>query len=384
MDQTSNISKTNKENKTNKTSSKTMKKRDSNNNKTKEYYLTKYLNTEELPFTRIFQYINKNYKEYKSFGVKVNQFPFYFQVGPDFIHNNKKININQSIKKNPTMNLNKLLSYALYSKSSDFFQENGTMNIRELKNQIGKDTSRIDILINEKPYQSDHDESKNDKKADFFMVRIIDELNKEVGENIDYNLVNQIGIACCQNIFNLLVDQLTITIMKAIHPETCAFLNGKKHVELTLNKVVSKAFFFFSADIVISYQELLDPEYTCGNLDFKFVMDFNKNTFYFEKFALNYHVDRCNPELEFEEDLELEEQELKQEKKDGKFVFLKKFLKLHKVIGVTSAMLSAPFILGAIGGNKSKIKKKTQKKAIIKKHDYKKTRKNKKNKLNKI
>jgi hypothetical protein len=47
-------------------------------------------------------------------------------------------------------------------------------------------------------------------------------------------------------------------------------------------------------------------------------------------------------------------------------------------------MLSAPFILGAIGGNKSKIKKKTQKKAIIKKHDYKKTRKNKKNKLNKI
>ena len=382
MDQTSNISKTNK---VNKTSSKTMKKRDpnNNNNKTKAYYLTNYVNTEDLPFTPIFQYINKNYKEYESFGEKVNQFTFYFEVGHDFINNNKKININHSIKKNPTMNLTKLLAYALYSKSSDFFQENGTMNIQDLKNQIGKDTSRIDILINEKPYQFDYDESKNDKKADFFMLRIIDDLNKEDGENIDYNLVNQIGIACCQNIFNLLVDQLTITIMKAIHPETCAFLNGKKHIELILNKSVNKASFFFSADIVISYQELLDPEYTCGKLDFKFVMDFNKNTFYFEQFVLNYNVDRCNPEVEFEEELKEQELEELKQAKNGKFGFLKKFLRLHKVVGITSAMLSAPFILGAIGGNKYKIKKKnmkTQKKSIIKKLKIKKTRKNRKKK----
>ena len=112
-------------------------------------------------------------------------------------------------------------------------------------------------------------------------------------------------------------------------------------------------------------------------------MDFNKNTFYFEQFVLNYNVDRCNPEVEFEEELKEQELEELKQAKNGKFGFLKKFLRLHKVVGITSAMLSAPFILGAIGGNKYKIKKKnmkTQKKSIIKKLKIKKTRKNRKKK----
>ena len=365
--------KTNKSNKkkiSNK-SNKTLKKRDSTqiiNNNNKQYYLTNFVNTPLLPYTSMIQYTNNNYQEYLATGEKVNKFDFYFDVKDDFISQKKSEKLDQMISKNPVMTLDKLLAYALYSKSNSFFKEKGTLKIEDLKNQIGKDTSRVEILMNGDIYEfksaEENEFTTNDEKADYFIVTLINYLSK-ISKNINYNVVNQIGISCCQNLFNLIVDQLTITIMKAIHPETCAFLNGKKHIELLFNDRYKKAKLFFSSNIIISYQELLDPEYTCGDLEFILVLDFTKNNFLFEKFVLNYEVEKCNPDF-------LEQQQLQQqqeEDKKNKYSFIKKKLMKHAAISVASAMITTPFVLGAIGGNKNTKKR-------IKKRKIKKTRKN--------
>jgi hypothetical protein len=338
---------------------KTVKKRDSNNNHNKQYYLTNFVNTPMIPFTSIINYINDHYEEYRTLGNKVNQWSFYFDVKDDFISNNKIVNIDQTISKNELMTLDKLLAYVLYSKSKSFFQENGNkIKIEDLKNQIGKDSSRVEILINGDTYQYQNQEenSTNDEKADYFIMTLLEYLGK-LGKNIDYNLINKIGISCCQNIFNLLVDQLTITIMEAIHPETCTFLNGKKHIEIIMNEKIKKIKLFFSSNIIISYQQLLDPEYTCGHIDFIFVMDFMKNTYVFEKFVLNYDAEQCNPAF-----LEQQEMNLQQEEDEkNKYSFLKKHLMKHAAITVASAMITTPFVLGAIGGNKNTKKRKIKK-----------------------
>jgi hypothetical protein len=359
-----------------KNANKTLKKKSSSpiiNNHNKQYYLTNYVNTALLPYTSIIQYINTHYQEYLAAGEKVNKFGFYFDVKDDFISQKTSEKLDQMISKNPSMTLDKLLAYALYSKSNSFFKEKGTLKIEDLKNQIGKDSTRIEILVNGDSYQypsaEENEFTSNDEKADYFIVTLLDYLSK-FGKNINYNLLNQIGIACCQNLFNLMVDQLTVTIMKAIHPETCAFLNGKKHIELLFNDRYQKAKLFFSSNIIISYQELLDPEYTCGQLEFILVLDFTQNTYVFEKFVLNYEIEKCNPV--FLEQQQLQEQQ--KEDKKNKYSFLKKHLMKHAAISVATAIITTPFALGAIGGNKNT--KKRIKKKIKKRIKKRKTKKN--------
>lgn len=335
------------------------------NNHNKQYYLTKFVNTPLLPYTSIIQYINNHYQEYLATGEKVNQFAFYFDVKDNFISQKQKEKLDQMISKNPLMTLDKLLAYALYSKSSSFFKEKGTLKLEDLKNQIGKDTTRIEILINGDTYEyksteENNDFSNNEEKADYFMVTLLDYLSK-FGKNIHYNLLNQIGIACCQNLFNLIIDQLTITIMKAIHPETCAFLNGKKHIELLFNDRYQKAKLFFSSTILISYKELLDPEYTCGDIDLILVLDFTKNTYVFEKFVLNYEIEKCNPDFLEQQQLKIQEEEDKKSKSNN---FIKKKLMKHAAISVATAIITTPFALGAIGaigGNKNTKTRKNKK-----------------------
>jgi hypothetical protein len=57
--------------------------------------------------------------------------------------------------------------------------------------------------------------------------------------------------------------------------------------------------------MIISHKQNLDPEFTCGKIDFILSIDFSQNDYYFEKFNLEYDADMCNPKL----NLDLQQQQ---------------------------------------------------------------------------
>jgi hypothetical protein len=349
-------------------------KKNKNNNMTskKDYYTDKFLNTSNLPRTLIIKYINNNYSTFLkekeidnvSSSSNPNQFSFFFDIKNDFIKGNK-VNIDQTLEKNTKMNTDKLLAYALYLKSSDFFKEKGALDTTLLKSQIGKDSTRMPIYINKNlysflPKSGDLELSTNDEKADFFILKIIDYLSN-LNEKIDYNLINKIGITCCQNLFNLIIDQLTITIMQAIAPEFCAFMNGKKYVEFTLTESSKIAKLFFSSSMIISHKQNLDPEFKCGKIDFILLIDYSQNDYFFEKFNLEYDADMCNPLKEEQQQQDLINNNQVNGNNGNKFnINFDKYKYLIPAAAVTGAVVATPFILGVVGG-KTKTKKKNRK-----------------------
>jgi hypothetical protein len=359
MNNTTNINKTNnKTRRQRKKSNKTMKQANTNtpkivNSNNAKYYTKYYTNTHLLPFSSIINYINNNYDSFNNLSSNsntdtiINSFSFYFNVNNDFLNENKSDAIDTPIQKNAQMDLNKLLAYALYIKSKRFFQLNNKLNIEDLKYQIGKDVSRIDIFINGDLYKNPYIEEDteqlitNFQKADHFNLTLVDYFN-DFSKKIDYNQINQLGIACCQNLFNLVTDQINLALMYAIQPEICVFLNGNKHIEITINETARLCKLFFSCNLVISYKQILDPEYTCGNLDFILTLDFVKNTYYYESFVLNYNVNNCDPYV-YEANQNLI-QELDQKKNSSKLKYV------IPAAAVTGAVVATPFLLGVLGG----------------------------------
>jgi hypothetical protein len=363
MNNTTNTNKTNnKTRRQRKKSNKTMKQTNTNtpkivNTNNANYYTKNFTNTHLLPFSSIIKYINNNYDTFNNLSSvsstnnMIHSFAFYFNVDNDFINNNKSESIETPINKNSIMDLNKLLAYSLYIKSKRFFQINNNLNIEDLKYQIGKDVSRIDIFINGDLYKNPYIEEDNEQlitnfqKADHFIITLMDYFG-DFSKSVDYNQINQFGIACCQNIFNLVTDQINLALMDAIQPEFCVFLNGNKHIEITINETARVCKLFFSCNLVISYKQVLDPEYTCGNLDFILTLDLIKNTYRYENFILNYNVNNCDPYV-YEANQNLI-QELDQKKKSSKLKYV------IPAAAVTGAVVATPFLLGVLGGKRKR------------------------------
>lgn len=250
------------------------------------------------------------------------------------------------------------MSYILYTKSQNFFQKNGKLILSDLKNQIGKDTTRTQITINDDDYKINNSENMVNatiqQKADYFNLTLIEYL-KKMSKKIDYNLINKIGILNIQNILNLIVDIITVEIMNKIAPETCVFLNTKIHSEITLNQNKKTCKRFYSSDIIISYNQELDPEYNCGKIEFILSVDFYENTYEFEKFVLNYNVNKCDPNYEEKQSrLQMPKMQMPKmqipELNDNVLV----------PFAVTGGIVAAPFILGVLGGKKTKKRRKLE------------------------
>ena len=148
-------------------------------------------------------------------------------------------------------------------------------------------------------------------------------------------------------------------MMNAIQPDVCAFLNGKKHIEIILNEKVQQARLFFTSSITISYQEELDPEYQCGWVDWIFMIDFRENTYQLEKFILNYAMEKCNPNQQPpHQDHGKEEKEKRRSRK---------YQYLVPAAAITGAAVATPFLLGALGGKKRRNTTKSRKNTTVKK-----------------
>jgi hypothetical protein len=176
---------------------KTKKKKINKIKENKDYYQDKFYNTSLIPDTSIIKFINDNRQEYLKNELANNSqnlFSFYFDVQDNFINGNI-VNINQQINESKMMNVNKLLANALYKKSNDFFKQTNKLDLKLLKNQIGKDTTRINITINNNQYNyetnikgKEVDFITNDEKADSFIITLIQYLSK-YSNNIDFTFI---------------------------------------------------------------------------------------------------------------------------------------------------------------------------------------------------
>ena len=153
----------------------------SRNNAIKQIYNRDYYGKALLPTTNIIQYIDTNFNDYMSMKEQKSQldlptasFEDFFIVDDILKRKENSADIDIQINKQPNVSLNKLLAYSLYySEYKNWFNSpNKKMDVSLLKNQSGKDLSRIDILLNNVKYNS-LGENINNMKTDKFNVELI-------------------------------------------------------------------------------------------------------------------------------------------------------------------------------------------------------------------
>ena len=256
---------------------------------------------------------------------------------------------NLQINKNPQISLNKLLAYSLYYSEHSRWFDTKKMDMSLFKNQIGKDVGRTDIIINNEKYNANYEDS-NHLKTDKYNINLMNILSKF--SIIDLDLINKIGIITCQNIFNFISDLITILISSKLTPETAQITQAKKNILITLNKNEQFVIFNFNTKFWITKNKsIVDPEFTCGNMKYVFLIDFKKNTYKISQFDLKYDSNIC-----YQSDNTPEQSDNAPTQNNKKESHL---LSIGLPLGLTSiATLATPFVLATLGGKTKKLKRK--------------------------
>ena len=348
---------------------KTVKSRNpSRNNAIKQLYNNEYYGKDLLQETDIIKYINTNFEDYMSIKEQKSKtdlpaasFEDFFIIDDILKKKENVADIDTVINKQPNVSLNKLLAYSLYySEYKNWFNSpNKNMDISLLKNQSGKDLSRIDITLNNVKYNS-LDEDNNSLKTDKFNIELMNTISKF--SVIDFDLINKINIALCQNIINFLTDLITLLIMKKLAPEKLIITKAEKNVSITLTKIDQNIVYNFKTKFYITKDgSIYDPEFTCGDMEFIFLIDLKNNTYKIQNFKCKYNAITCYqteyPEENPEAPKEKEEENVNNKKKTDKSQLA---IPIGIGIGAT-ALAAAPFILGALGGKNKKSKTKSKK-----------------------
>ena len=350
----------------------------SRNNAIKSMYNKDYYGTELLPMTDILNYINDGFNGFvieKERKMKEDEdevdFADFFIVD-DILKKKEKIaNINIVIKKNPNMSLNKILAYSLYLQSFSWFQ-NGIMNISSFKYQIGKDVSRTEVKINnELLVIPENDYGNNIVIADNFNIKIMNVLS--TFSIIDLDLVNKIGILMCQNLFNFITQTIALMTRQKIEPEISAETKATKNILINLTQNEQSIIFNFKSLLTISYNEELNPQYTCGNLDFSLLIDIKKNIYKFTRFILNYDIEKCKPPdnvNQIDNKIDNANQNNKNKENENKGKGTSDIIKYGIPLGIlATGLVGTPFLLGALGGkHNKKLKRKSIKMKKVKRN----------------
>jgi hypothetical protein len=304
-------------------------------------YYSNFRNTNLLPLTPIFKLVEEEYNAYLS-NPNSEDLSLKDIINIDFglFLNSTNGNYNGSnIKNNSNFNLEKLLCYLIYTKSSSLLvkKENDLyeLTISELKGQIGKDIVRLDVFINnikenfkimnggnpnpETPSGisslpddikldaitklNNNEDISYDKITDKYMEFLI---GKEDNDFINYNILNEIGILSCQNIFNFIVQLLQIQIKQStqntlkndyllVSPTTqkdsndipTVSKNKELRIEINNNKIVSiffDSYLFTSSDFI-----------SVGRITFTMSFDLINNSFQFDTLNISYNLENILP-----------------------------------------------------------------------------------------
>ena len=345
-------------------------KRNTNKNKNKNkttvrnYYKNKFKNSPLLPYTNILMYIKTNFNAYLDLKTKIRNegtgklitLDDCFNMNNMFEVGLRKYTFDSPINGNPSMVLNKLIAYSYYIKSFSMFINKSKLDFLQLlKYQMGKDIRRQDRTINGKQYDSSLyiDENKSNYDiADLFYQSLIDAFSPN--KQIDYDIINKIMLLSSQNMYNLITDLISEKLSEITHPEKNSVFRPTKIENIIINNEQTTMEYVFESKIIMSRDGgMLEPEYPCGMLSFKLLFDLKADTFKFTSFKLSYNINKCGPEIESTDETAPNEQK----RGVAKWEYA-----LPAGIGM-AGLITAPFLLGVLGGKK-RTKQKTKKKRI--------------------
>ena len=354
--------------------SKTVKSRiPSRNNAIKQFYNKDYYGKNLLPTTDIIQYIDTNFNDFISMkeqktaqNLPAASFEDFFIVDDILKRKENIADINIQINKQPNVSLNKLLAYSLYYSEYKKWFETKKMDIALFKNQIGKDASRMDFLINKKKINF-NDEDENSIKTDKFNVVLMNILSTFTV--IDLNLINKIGVVMCQNILNFIMDLISLLVMEKFAPEKLLITQVEKNAVITLTKSQENIVYNFKTKFYITKDGgIYDAELTCGDMEFSFLIDLKKNTYKIINFKCKYDANICYTEANLG-NLPSNVSNVVAEKENSNYL-------TYGIIGLgIGGIVATPFLLGALGGKNKKIKAKNKKNKKTNKNKTKKRKK---------
>ena len=260
----------------------------------------------------------------------------------DFKPNNiDKFSINQRLKTHPDYTLQKILETCIFLTSKSFFINNDTFYpsnhiIKALKIQMGKDILRTNIIINGTIFNASAGEDLDNfpKITDSFYETLITYF-KTNGLPVNFNQINQLCLLCCQNMSNLMSDLVIIYLNGILTPEICAVYQANRKIKIEITKTSIILSLTLQSRLIISDDQMLDPERSCGNLLFKIKCDILNNAFEMSKFIVNINRVTCkvgdikDSEPSFKLNIPLDSS-------------------LIPTAVSTVGIVSAPFILGAI------------------------------------
>ena len=233
------------------------------------------------------------------------------------------------------------------------------MDIALFKNQVGKDVSRMDFMINNTKIKF-NDEDDNSIKADKFNSELMNILSTFTV--IDLNLINTIGVVMCQNILNFIMDLISLLVMKKFAPEKLLITQVEKNAEVTLKKSQQNIVYNFKTKFYITKDGgVYDPEITCGDMEFSFLIDFKKNTYKITKFKCKYNSETCYQGANLESlpaNTNVSNEVVNEEAVGEDSPNYVKYGILGLGIG---GIIATPYLLGALGGKNKKGKKRKRK-----------------------
>lgn len=351
------------------------------------WYKKNFKKTTIIPTTQIINYMKQNFSKYDLLKKQLEQENKYiidlddcFDFRDALIPGLRQFSFDSPINSNRDFSIDKLISYAFYTKTRFAFIDEQTNQptdrekyLELLKNQMGKDIRRDNRTINGEEYSSllYSDQTKSTYViADMFYDTLIGYFKKI--KNLDFNIINKIALLSCQNIFNLITDLITLKINHLLDPEMNSVFEASKSADIIIEKDVKTMQFNFDSKLIISRDgDGMDPEYPCGLLSFKFLIDFTNNTFKFDKFKLEYNIDNCGPPKN-----PINNAANGANNANNNYGKLK--YAIPAALGV-GAIVATPFLLGALGGKKYNKTKKYKKYNKTKKYKkYKKFNKTKK------
>ena len=323
----------------------------SRNNAIKKTYDKDYYKQNLLPITKIIQYIDTNFNDYMTMkdqkiaeDLPASSFEDFFVVDDILTRKENSADIDIQINKQSNVSLSKLLAYSLYYSEYKNWFKTKKMNIALFKNQVGKDVSRMDFTINNTK-NTFNDEDENSIKADKFNIELMNILSTFTV--IDLNLISIIDVVMCQNILNFIMDLISLLVMKKFAPEKLLVTQVEKNAAITLTKSQQNIVYNFKTKFYITKDGgVYDPEITCGDMEFSFLIDFKKNTYKITKFKCKYDADIC---YQNENVGSLPENENTNADESAANNDSSKYLK-YGVLGLgVGGIVATPFLLGALG-----------------------------------
>jgi hypothetical protein len=355
------------------------------------YYYNNCKGTDIIPVSSIINYMKQHYDEFQNESIQKQQ------EGKDIVYLDDLFDFKDALipglrqftfdspVDGKNFSLDRIIGYLFCFKTRSTFIDSDKPTdqhkyLERLKYQMGKDIKRIDTTINGKEYpgtiyfkEGDNDQEKSYYNAvDKYYQLLINYFYKI--DKIDYNIINKIALLSCQNIWNFLtVDLFNTKLNYIIKPEMGTINGGEKNINIIIKKHAITMQFNFDSKLIISRNweqgEGMDPEYPCGVLSFKFLIDFTNNTFKFIKLKFEYNLDNCGPPINNNangpNDANGANGANGENGANGSNIKLQYAIPVALGVG---AAIATPLLLGALGGKKNTKMKKNIIKNKNKKH----------------